>query len=255
MATTTVAVRRAVLRRDLWWAEPLAIAVVLTLFTLYVLWTLFQNANYYAAPYLSPLFSPCITANCEHLTFGPIIGRWWNLAPAFWILIWPLGFRATCYYYRRSYYRAFFASPPACAVPDLRARYSGETRFPFVLQNVHRYFFYVALIFIVILSYDVLLALDFGGRFGIGLGTAVMATNVVLLALYTLSCHSCRDLCGGRFDRFWGRPFWHGLWSWISRLNLRHGLYAWLSLFSVIFTDLYIRLVAMGAIADPRIVF
>ncbi len=31
------------------------------------------------------------------------------------LVLWiPLGFRATCYYYRKAYYRAFFFDPPAC---------------------------------------------------------------------------------------------------------------------------------------------
>jgi peptidoglycan biosynthesis protein MviN/MurJ (putative lipid II flippase) len=35
-------------------------------------------------------------------------------------------------------------SPPACAVPDGHERYSGETRFPLIFQNLHRYAFYAA---------------------------------------------------------------------------------------------------------------
>jgi hypothetical protein len=64
----------------------------------------------------------------------------------------PAGFRLTCYYYRRAYYRSWWLSPPACAVAGPRRRYTGETRFPLLGQNVHRYFFYVALVFNVILT-------------------------------------------------------------------------------------------------------
>ena len=39
-------------------------------------------------------------------------------------------FRLTCYYYRKAYYRAFWLSPPACAVAEPHAKYTGETRFP-----------------------------------------------------------------------------------------------------------------------------
>lgn len=250
------------MRRDLWWLEPVAIAAVLGTFVVYSAVAGLANAHYYVEPYLSPFYSPCITANCAHLTFGiPVIGDWWNFAPAIWIVGFPLVFRATCYYYRRSYYRAFFMSPPACAVPDVRAKYGGETKFPFLLNNLHRYAWYAAMVFIVILSYDAVLAFIFptasgGHAFGIGLGSLIMVINVALIALYTVSCHSCRHLCGGYLDRFHRRPFWYRLWSTVSRLNTRHGLFAWLSLFSVGLTDLYIRLLSMGVIpSDPRIVF
>jgi len=42
----------------------------------------------------------------------PIIGL---LSPAFLILIGPLSFRLTCYYYRKAYYRSFWLAPVACA--------------------------------------------------------------------------------------------------------------------------------------------
>ena len=241
-------------RRDAWWIEPLIVVVVLGSFGIYSLWAALQNANYYAAPYLSPFYSPCLAANCAHATL-PIIGPWWNLSPAFLILGIPLGFRLTCYYYRKAYYRAFFWAPPACAIPDRAARYSGETRFPFLLQNIHRYFFWLSLIVLAFLWWDALLAFRFGGRFGIGLGTVVLLTNASLLSLYSLSCHSCRHLCGGSLDSFKPAPGRYRLWRLISRLNERHPQFAWVSLFGVALADLYVRLVASGVIVDPRIVF
>ncbi|HUG55464.1 MAG TPA: hypothetical protein VMJ92_00165 [Candidatus Limnocylindrales bacterium] len=249
----TMAVRPRTARRDLWWLEPLAIVVVLGAFVLYSAWAGLQNANYYVAPYLSPFYSPCIAAICEHVTFGPLVGQWYGFSPAALILALPLGFRLTCYYYRRSYYRAFFWAPPACTVQDARKRYSGETLFPLILQNVHRYFFYGAIFILAVLTYDAILAFSFPEGFGIGLGTVVMWVNVVLLALYTFGCHSGRYLCGGHVDRFHEAPLRHRLWSAANRLNARHGLYAWLSLFSVGLTDVYIRLLAMGVITDPRL--
>jgi hypothetical protein len=189
-----------------------------------------------------------------------VIGEWWNFAPALWILAFPLAFRATCYYYRKAYYRAYFWAPPACAVPDARAKYGGETKFPFIMQNIHRYSLYPAIVLVFILSYDTLLALRFptangGHAFGIGLGTVLMAVNVVLLALYTFSCHACRYLVGGHNDRFYGKKVAYLLWSTVSKLNLDHGRWAILSLISVGLVDLYIRLLSMGVIPfDPRIV-
>ena len=97
---------------------------------------------------ISPFYSPCLTASCvpgSH-PFGTLVACW-TISPALLILIFPLGFRLTCYYYRKAYYRSFWWSPPACAVADAHGSYSGETRFPLILQNIHRYFFWLLLIF------------------------------------------------------------------------------------------------------------
>ncbi len=241
-------------RQDAWWVEPLVVVVVLGSFAIYAFWAALQNANYYADPYISPFYSPCIAANCAHVQL-PIVGAWWNLSPAFLILGIPLGFRTTCYYYRKAYYRAFFWSPPACMIADARASYRGETRFPFLLQNLHRYFFWLSLVVVIFLWWDALLAFRFPTGVGIGLGTVVLVANAALLSLYTISCHSCRHLCGGYLDVFKRAPLRYRLWRAVSRLNERHALFAWISLVGVALADLYVRLVAMGIILDPRIVF
>jgi hypothetical protein len=147
------------LRRDRWWVEPLITVVVLGLFTVYATWAALANADYYVEPYLSPFYSPCLATSCAHGTVE-LFGDWWSLSPALLILPFPLGFRLTCYYYRKAYYRAFFWSPPACAVQDARARYTGESRFPLILQNVHRVFFYLILPFPILLLWDALRAFD-----------------------------------------------------------------------------------------------
>src|SRR5438309_9956956 len=167
--------------------------MVLGAFVLYSVYAGVVGTNYYYEPYLSPLYSPCLSANCVHPTL-PLIGPYWNLSPAILIVAFPLAFRVTCYYYRRSYYRAFFWSPPACTIPDSRGKYTGETRFPFVFQNIHRYALYLAIPVLAILWWDALQAFNFGGRFGIGLGSVIMLTNVVLLTGYTVGCHAARYL-------------------------------------------------------------
>jgi hypothetical protein len=168
------------------------------------------------------------------------------------VLPFPLGFRLTCYYYRKAYYRSFWWAPPACAVRDARPRYTGETRFPLILQNIHRYFFYLALPFPVILLWDAVQGFHFSDGWGMGLGSLVLLVNAVLLGLYTLSCHSCRHLCGGHVDKFSRAPLRFWLWRQVTALNARHALYAWVSLVFVALTDLYVRLVAVGTIHDPR---
>jgi hypothetical protein len=242
----------AALRRDAWWLEPLVTVAVLVVFVVYATWVAFTARDYWVDPYLSPFYSPCLAANCQEPTWQ-LIGDWWGLSPALLVLPFPLGFRLTCYYYRKAYYRSFWWAPPACAIPDRRARYSGETRFPLILQNIHRYFFYLALPFPLILTWDALRAFNFPDGFGVGLGTLVLLVNATLLWLYTLSCHSCRHLCGGHVNAFSRAPVRFWLWRQVTALNARHALLAWISLVTVGLADLYVRLVASGAISDPRL--
>lgn len=237
----------ATFRRDNWWLEPLPVIIIMGGFGLYATLRAFQGTNYEWGPYLSPFYSPLIDP--EH--------HWWPLSPAVLILGIPLGFRTTCYYYRKAYYRSFFMSPPACAVTGTSGRsYSGERKFPFILQNLHRYFLYLSLLFIFILAYDAVKAFFFADGFGVGVGSLVMTVNVVLLACYTLSCHSLRHLVGGKLDCFScavaGNTRYKA-WRGVSILNERHMLWAWMSLFSVGLTDLYIMLVAQGTITDLRL--
>jgi hypothetical protein len=239
------------LRTDAWWVQPLLVVVGLGGFAIYSTWAALQNAHYYSAPYLSPFYSPCISANCEHTTI-PLIGSWWNLSPAFLILWIPGGFRATCYYYRKAYYRSFFLSPPACAVKDATKSYAGETRFPFLFQNLHRYFFYLSLLILAFLWWDAILAFRFPTGFGMGLGTVVLCVNAALLSLFSFSCNSCRHVCGGHLNSFHRSPSKYKLWGLVSRLNERHMEYAWVSLIWVGLTDLYVRLLSMGVIHDVR---
>src|SRR5262249_46877820 len=152
---------------------------------------------------------------------------------------------------------AFFLDPPACAVSEPRKHgYRGETSFPFILQNLHRYFLYVGFIFLIFLWHDAFRAFFFDGKIGVGIGTLVLLLNVSLLTVYALSCHSLRHIVGGKLDCFSCAAFGtqrHTAWHWLSVLNERHMLYAWISLVTVGLTDLYVRMVASGAITDLRI--
>jgi len=121
------------------------------------------------------------------------------------------------------------------------------------MQNVHRYFLYLAVLFILVLAYDVWKALWFPDGFGIGIGTIVLAINVVLLGGYTFGCHSLRHLAGGLLDQFSKAPACYRAYTCVSCFNRRHMLWAWLSLFWVGFTDLYVRLCAMGVWHDWRL--
>ncbi len=248
----TIAART--LRTDRWWVQPLVTVVVLVLFIAYSSFRAFQNAYYHAEPYISPFYSPCITTACEGDTFPKLFtGPDW-ISPAIYILIFPLGIRLTCYYYRKAYYRSFWLSPPACAVAEPHRRYTGETRLPLVGQNVHRYFLYAALVFNVILFYEAVRGFrDETGEWGhMGLGTLVLLVNAVLLFLYSISCHSCRHVVGGRINSFSRHPLRYRAWTVVSRLNGRHMQFAWVSLFGVALADLYVLLLATGTLSDPR---
>ena len=177
------------LRTDRWWAEPAITATVLLSFVAYSTWAAFQNANYYARPYLSPFYSPCIATICGHARAGSttvhapmvgIVGPWWAISPAILVLVVPLGFRFTCYYYRKAYYRSIWQSPVACAVKEPHKAYRGESRLPLILQNVHRYFFYLGLVLNCILTWDAIEAFHFANGWGMGLGTVVLVINASL---------------------------------------------------------------------------
>ena len=126
------------------------------------------------------------------------------------------------------------------------------------MQNLHRYFLYLALLFILVLAGDVWKALWFSdpatGRttFGLGVGTLVLAVNVVLLGGYTFSCHSLRHLVGGCLDVVSRAPIRCRAYRCVSCLNRRHMLWAWASLFWVAFSDIYVRMLSLGLWSDWR---
>jgi hypothetical protein len=245
------------LRTDRWWIQPAVTFTLLVLFVIYATWRAFEGAHFFREPYLSPFYSPCVTGKCP--SGASDLGTWipgngWPISPALLILIFPLGFRMSCYYYRKAYYRAFWLSPPACAVAEPHAKYTGETRFPLLVQNIHRYFFYVAVLFGVLLSWDAIHSFrNSSGDWGhMGLGTVVLLINATLVVAYTVSCHSCRHIFGGRLKHFSKHPVRYKSWMFISKLNAKHMQLAWSSLVWLAVTDFYVRCVATGAISDPR---
>ena len=247
MATTPAVEQRgfgATLRKDAWWLQPAATAAGLGAFGIYSFWAALQGNDYEWGPYLSPFYSPLILVD------------WWQFSPAFLILWMPLGFRATCYYYRKAYYRSFFLDPAACSVGEFgEHRYCGENKFPFIFQNMHRYFFYLALLVLGFLWDDAIQGFFFEDGFHVGVGSLVLTVNCVLLSLYTLGCHSLRHLIGGKMDTFHGGAcaVRHSCWKGVTHFNERHMLWAWYSLFWVGFTDFYVRMLASGRFTDVRL--
>jgi hypothetical protein len=248
-------------RRDRWWIQPLAVFAGLTTFIVYSTWAAFQGENYTYGPYLSPFYSPEIFGSSPHSWFGPPPASWpaWlPFSPALLILPIPGLFRLTCYYYRGAYYKAFWSDPPSCTVGEPRNSYWGENSFPLVLQNVHRYMLFISAIVLMLLVFDAWKALWFEGAagspsFGIGVGSLVLLVNVVLLSGYLFGCHSMRHIVGGCADQLSRAPLGLPAYNCVSCLNRRHMVWAWTSLFSVGFSDLYVRLCSMGVWSDFRI--
>ncbi len=243
-------------RPDTWWIQPLAVFLGFMAFIVYSTWAAFQGDFYRFGPYLSPMYSPELFGSA-HAWFGPKPAWYPAFLPfsaAFLILWAPGGFRVTCYYYRGAYYKAFWADPPNCTVGEPRKTYLGERSFPLVIQNIHRYFMYLAVIFIFLLSRD---AWDgFAGwpdGFHVNVGSLVLLINAVLLGCYTFGCHSLRHLVGGIKDVLSKSPARKKAYDCVSCLNARHMRFAWFSLFWVGFTDLYVRMCAMGVWTDWRL--
>lgn len=244
----------ATLRGDGWWVEPLLTGVgLLVLFGWLSVSIFLDQWKFEAGPYLSPVFEPKLFgAN------GSVF-----ISPALIVLLGPIPFRATCYYYRRAYYRSWFMSPPACAVGDATRKYKGETVIPFWFNNLHRFAMYGALVFVPILWWGAIKSFyntngDIDGQvvstgFGIGLGSIILVINAYLLMMYTFSCHSVRHLVGGGLNCFSCSAYTRTrkrIWDYVTGWNMSHRAFAWSSLIWIVFTDVYIRLVASGTITD-----
>ena len=237
-------------RLDRWWTAPTLQGVLFTVCATYlfvsgILWTPIFGTRYEVEGYLSPLFSPLLTPSW--------LPNW--ISPGMLILWIPLGFRATCYYYRKAYYRFYFADPPGCAVgePAIHRSYALETAFPFILQNIHRYFLYLAFIPLFFLWTDLSPAFIHDGQLRLAFGSVLFVVNVTLLTGYSLSCHSLRHIVGGNLDCFSctrAQRVRHGLWQRLTALNRHHMAWAWASLISVTMADVFVRLLALGAISD-----
>ncbi|GHJ50238.1 membrane protein [Catellatospora sp. TT07R-123] len=257
-ARPRAAIEAKTLRTDRWWLAPLLTVIGLTAWVAYATFRVFMQKYYWvdAYHYLTPFYSPCVSKGC--IPAASEFGQWLPDNPLipFAALSLPflLLFRLTCYYYRKAYYRSFWMSPPACAVPDGHGKYSGETRFPLIFQNAHRYAFYAAVLISVINTWDAVLAMHSPSGFGFGLGNVILWINVIMLWAYTASCHSCRHIMGGRLKHFSKHPVRYKLWGFVSKLNTRHMGLAWTTLATLAITDFYVMAVSIGWINDLRFI-
>lgn len=235
-------------RHDAWFVSPVIMAIAGVVAVGYLFWAAIQGEHYTSGPYLSYIYAT------------PFIPSWWHISPAF-ILIWiPIGFRLTCYYARQAYYRAGFGDPIACGLDEpYRGAYHGETRLPFFLNNLHRYFLYFAIMLLILHWFHLMHATVRSGEIYLGIGTLFMAVDTIALTFYVGGCHSLRYILGGSKRMIsCGRcgKIRHSAWRLSSFFNQFHDKWFWISLYSVIFADLYIRLLSMGVIErDFHIVF
>jgi hypothetical protein len=217
-------------------------AAGLTIWVLYATVRVFTGHWYYVPRYhyLAPFYSPRVSGEC--VPGSSALGQWWLAVPPvipYAIVSLVFGFRVTGYYYRRAGYRAFWRSPAARAVREPHAAYTGETRFPLIGQNLHRSFFYMAVLVGIPLSCGAAQAFRGpDGNFGFGLGSLILLANVVLLWGYTLGCHSCRHITAGRLKNFSRRPVRYWAWTKISWLNGRHMQLAWITPGTLMLADL-----------------
>ncbi|MBY0549841.1 MAG: hypothetical protein K2W95_21390 [Candidatus Obscuribacterales bacterium] len=258
---TAPALAEGTRRTDDWRTYPTLVLVGLSLFGLYGVFRVFENNYYEVGNLLSPFYSP-------KLEF-----TWWKWSPAILILWIPGLFRATCYYYRKAYYRAFFGTPTACGVKAAtpvspmigfltkggKSDYTGESTGLWSLQNIHRYAFYLATLVLAVLWWDALVTLFAADHFfnfaylQVSVGTIVFFWNVLLLSAYSFGCHACRHLAGGCLDSFSSSQAAKtslSIWERITTLNEKHERWAWASLFSVVSADVYTTLVARGFFPD-----
>ncbi len=246
------------LRTDRWWIQPAVTFAVFLAFIIYATWRAFEDAHYFAEPYLSPFYSPCVTGKCPSAAAD--LGTWipgngWPLSPSLLILDLPAGLPDE------------LLLLPQGLLPGLLALTAGLRRRR-AARQVHRRDALPAdrpehppllplrgdAVRGAALRWDAIHAFrNHAGDWGhAGLGTLILIINASLIWAYTLSCHSCRHITGGRLKHFSAHPVRYKAWMIVSKLNTKHMQLAWVSLVWLAVTDFYIRCVATGAISDPR---
>ncbi|BCS91241.1 MAG: succinate dehydrogenase/fumarate reductase cytochrome b subunit [Candidatus Micrarchaeota archaeon] len=177
------------------------------------------------------------------------------------VLVLPLValYRLTCYAYRKDYNRHIFKHPVACSADnwskDVNRGYSGEKYSIFKIEYLHRYFLYAAILILPFFYYDIYLSFAYTyslyHAFVLRLGNIILIINALLITAYVFSCHSLRNIVGGRLRAFnCENCFFYKLYARQSNANKHHEELAWISLIFIIFTDLYLRGLTAGLPID-----
>lgn len=240
-------------RLDNWWAQPVTLVAALTLFVIYSTYRVYtmgtdpvvaNHGYHYQSPFVAMDFTflvpDAVTAVVPFLAY-----------PGMLLLPIAGGFRFTCYYFRRAYYRSFVARPAACATEAWSGKdYKGETRL-MVFQNLHRYFMYAAIVMWALHAIGLVRDIFHGGHVYLGIGTVLLAADVILLGGYVFGCHAFRHLIGGRVDCFSCSSVnesSHSMWGGVTKLNQKHAFFALASMASIVIADLYLWYIDSNAI-------
>ncbi len=243
-------------RRDGWLGQPFVMALALVALMVYTGWRLLvmDGDIHYDDHRVTSPFSPDVL----HLSGLTEYPGWLNSAI---LILWlPFGFRGTCYYMRRVYYRSFFASPVACWVdePDINKKigYAGERRL-FIFNNLHRYFLYAAIAILLFKWWDVVHSCTLGMDSFLTSqhcpGHRIVPAHHVCDVVSRVQAPRRRrsDRWNGGLSSLRGRLF-----ALVSspRLNQSHGFWFWTSLGFVFIGDLFVMAVANGTIPEASIV-
>ncbi len=241
-------------RLDNWWAQPIVLMISLLVFVVYAtyrVWTMgtdvvvAHHGYHYQSPFVAYNFAQFLPAGIDQTAF------YFLAFPGMLLLPIAGGFRFTCYYFRRAYYRSFVARPGACSTEAWKGKeYKGEKRL-LVFQNLHRYFFYMALILWVLHVIAWVKDIFYGGGFYFGVGTFLLLVDITLLGGYVLGCHAFRHLIGGRLDCFSCTSLnqnQNTMWGGVTKLNQKHAFFALASMFSIMIADAYLWYIDSNAV-------
>src|ERR1700744_2919322 len=110
-ASTRGQIKERTLRTHPWWNRGRIVAALLTIWVVSATVRVFTGHWYFVAKdhYLTPFYPPCVSGEC--VPGSRALGAWIPAVPpiipyAFVALVFVLGFRLTCYYYRGADYRA-----------------------------------------------------------------------------------------------------------------------------------------------------
>lgn len=164
------------------------------------------------------------------------------------LLIIPIGFRLTCYYFRGWYSKHIFGrSFSKRQLLNLKhIKYTGE----WWVHKLHRYFLIAAIGLLILHFYDAVInVIQNSGH--LYLSNILEWLDVIFLSMYVFGCHSFRHILGGNLICFGcKRKTRYKDHSWQYWLNQHHGLFFWISIITIIVLELYVRLMTNNLITD-----
>ena len=179
------AVKARTYRVDRWWLPPLVQFLGLSALVAYGTVAAFRNAHYFTEPVPVAVLFPVPDRQVRRPLHAGLPRRLVALLAGLPDPDLPARLPPHLLLLPQGLLPVVLAVPAGLrGAPTPHKRYTGESRFPLLIQNIHRYFFYIASLFAVLLTYDARArSFDLDGHFGIGVGTGVLAINVALITL------------------------------------------------------------------------